>query len=163
MECETTQMRLVIDTNILLSIYLYGDSRHTPLRERYTCGADLLLMDALCYEELTHMMRSRHFEKVRVANAIDVEPLLIKIADECDWIASAIPQGMPALPSCRDPDDQKFLLLAARGNADALLSYDKALLKCKGRVRFTISRPEQLAMSAKAPSATQNEAQSQSQ
>ncbi len=156
-------MRLVIDTNILLSIYLYADPRHTPLRARYTCGADVLLMDALCYEELAYMMRSRHFEKVRVANAIHVEPLLIKIADECEWIASAIPQGMQALPSCRDPDDQKFLLLAARGNADALLSYDKALLKCKGRVRFMISRPEQLAMPAQAASEAQNESRAQSQ
>jgi uncharacterized protein len=139
------RMRLVIDTNILLSIYLYADPRHVSLRERYTCGADVLLMDAVCYEELAHILRHRQFEAVRVKNSINVEPLLIAISNECEWIASAVPQGMPALPICRDPDDQKFLLLAARGRADALTSYDKALLKCRGRVPFTIARPEELA------------------
>ncbi len=138
-------MRLVIDTNTLLSIYLYRDARHTPLRDGYLSGADTLLMDAVCYEELAHVLRHRQFEKVREKNGIDIEPLLIAIADECEWIASAVPQGMPALPVCRDADDQKFLLLAARGKADALVSFDKAVLKCRGRVPFTIARPEELA------------------
>ncbi len=138
-------MRLVIDTNTLLSIYLYRDVRHVPLRDAYASGADTLLMDAVCYEELAHVLRSKRFEKVRTANAIDIEPLLISITNECEWIASAVPQGMPALPVCRDPDDQKFLLLAARGKADALVSFDKAVLKCRGRAPFTIARPEELA------------------
>jgi uncharacterized protein len=138
-------MRLVIDTNILLSIYLYRDARHIPLRDAYTAGADCLLMDAVCYEELAHVLRHKQFENVRNANAVEVEPLLISISNECEWIASAVPQGMPALPVCRDPDDQKFLLLAARGKADALVSFDKAVLKCRGRVPFTIARPEELA------------------
>ena len=138
-------MRLVIDTNTLLSIYIYRDVRHTPLRDAYTSGADTLLMDAVCYEELAHVLRHRQFEKVRVENGIDIEPLLISITNECEWIASAVPQGMPALPVCRDADDQKFLLLAARGKADALVSFDKAVLKCRGRVPFTIARPEELA------------------
>jgi uncharacterized protein len=146
-------MRIVIDTNILLSIYLYRDARHIPLRERYICGADVLLMDAVCYEELAHVLRHRQFEDVRVKNEIDVEPLLITISEECEWIASAVPQGMPALPICRDADDQKFLLLAARGRADALASYDKAVLKCRGRVPFTIARPEELAKLRKKPEA----------
>jgi predicted nucleic acid-binding protein len=64
-------MRIVIDTNILLSIYLYRDARHIPLRERYICGADVLLMDAVCYEELAHVLRHRQFEDVRVKNGID--------------------------------------------------------------------------------------------
>ena len=138
-------MRLVIDTNTLLSIYIYRDARHTPLRDGYVSGADNLLMDAVCYEELAHVLRHRQFEKVRVSNGIDIEPLLIAITNECEWIASAVPQCMPALPVCRDPDDQKFLLLAARGRADALVSFDRAVLKCRGRVPFTIARPEELA------------------
>jgi uncharacterized protein len=145
-DAKLQPMRLVIDTNTLLSIYLYRDARHTPLRAAYAQGCeDVLLMDALCYEELAHVLRHRQFEKVRQQHGIETEPLLIAIADECEWISSAVPQGMPALPVCRDPDDQKFLLLAARGKADALVSYDKAVLKCRGRVPFTVARPEELA------------------
>ena len=33
------------------------------------------------------------------------------------------------LPRCRDQDDQKFLILAARCQADLLLTRDKLLLK----------------------------------
>jgi putative PIN family toxin of toxin-antitoxin system len=141
-------MRLVLDTNILVSIYLYGDARHTPLRERYCAGlepASALLMDAVCYEELAHVLRSARFHGVRTERALDADAVLLTVADEAQWIASAVPQNMPALPICRDPDDQKFLHLAARGNADALLTFDKALLKCRGRVPYAIMRPEEYA------------------
>jgi uncharacterized protein len=151
LHAKLPRMRLVLDTNIMVSIYLYGDARHTPLRAAYapkrtyaaTVSTATLLMDAYCYEELAHVLRSRRFEKVRSETKADVDALLLTIADECEWIASAVPQGMPALPICRDPDDQKFLALAARGRGDALLSYDKALLKCRGRTRFAILRPEE--------------------
>ncbi len=136
-------MRFVLDTNVLVSIYLYDDARHTPLRTGYqsAAGPDALLMDAVCYEELAHVLRSRRFAEVRATREIDPEALLIAIADDAMWIESAIPPNMPALPQCRDPDDQKFLALAARGNADAIYTYDKALLKCRHRTTFAITHP----------------------
>ncbi len=50
----------------------------------------------------------------------------------------------PPLPRCKDPDDQKFLELAARSGADLLVSKDKALLKLRGRTRlaFRIMKPK---------------------
>jgi putative PIN family toxin of toxin-antitoxin system len=139
-------MRLVLDTNIMVSIYLYADPRHSTLREHYVNNAGAtLLLDAVCYEELAHVMRSEQFATLRAERGVDVEALLITIADEGEWVASAVPQGMPSLPICRDPDDQKFLHLAARGGAHALLTYDKALLKCRGRVPYAIMRPEEFA------------------
>ena len=60
------------------------------------------------------------------------------------WKASIVSRSVthcpageaPALPRCRDRDDQKFLELAARAQADVLVSKDKALLKLRGRTRL---------------------------
>lgn len=47
------------------------------------------------------------------------------------------PDPVP-LPLCRDPDDQKFLRLAARVGAHWLLTRDKALLRLSKRVRAVL-------------------------
>ncbi len=138
-------MRLVLDTNILVSIYLFADVRHLPLRAHCTGGAGELLTDAVCYEEAAHVFRSSRFDAARASRGVDTEAALRALADEATWIASKVPQMMPALPQCSDPTDQKFLTLAARGNASHLITYDKALLKCRSRVPFVIARPEVLA------------------
>jgi uncharacterized protein len=138
-------MRLVLDTNILVSIYLFADVRHVHLRSRCTMGEGELLMDAVCYEEAAHVLRSSRFEAARASRAVDAEAALRALADDATWIASKVPPMMPALPQCSDPSDQKFLTLAARGSATHLITYDKALLKCRHRAPFVITRPEAFA------------------
>jgi hypothetical protein len=48
------------------------------------------------------------------------------------------------LPRCRDPDDQPFLVLAAAGGADLLVSKDRALLEMNrhGGLGFAIVSPD---------------------
>jgi len=48
-----------------------------------------------------------------------------------------------SLPRCKDPDDQKFLELAARTGANLLVSKDKALLRLarKPGLPFRIATP----------------------
>jgi predicted nucleic acid-binding protein len=51
-----------------------------------------------------------------------------------------VPEGeAPPLPRCKDRDDQKFLELAARCDANMLVSKDKALL--------TAARPDEAGFS----------------
>jgi predicted nucleic acid-binding protein len=45
------------------------------------------------------------------------------------------------LPRCRDPHDQKFLALAQAGNAETLVTGDRALLALVGQARFAIETP----------------------
>lgn len=45
------------------------------------------------------------------------------------------------VPICDDPDDQKFLRLAATGRADVLVSGDRTILKLSQRAPFTIESP----------------------
>jgi predicted nucleic acid-binding protein len=42
-------------------------------------------------------------------------------------------EGVYNLPQCRDPDDQKFLTLAARARADCLVTRDRELLRLRRR------------------------------
>ncbi len=48
------------------------------------------------------------------------------------------------LPLCHDNDDQKFLVLAANGYAEMLVTGDKALLELDGQTDFGIKTPAQL-------------------
>jgi predicted nucleic acid-binding protein len=46
-------------------------------------------------------------------------------------VVDAAPQESIILPKCKDKDDQKFLELARDGQADWLVTADKALLKLR--------------------------------
>ena len=50
------------------------------------------------------------------------------------------------LPRCSDPDDQKFLELAASARADALVTKDAALLQLRRRAPFRILTPADLGL-----------------
>jgi predicted nucleic acid-binding protein len=47
------------------------------------------------------------------------------------------------LPVCRDPEDQKFIHLAAYGSAEVLVSGDRAVLELSGQAPFAIESPAQ--------------------
>lgn len=51
------------------------------------------------------------------------------------------PQDQPSVPKCRDADDQKFVELAYRAGADALVSGERALLDLSGATPFPILTP----------------------
>jgi uncharacterized protein len=53
-------------------------------------------------------------------------------------------EGFYELPQCGDPDDQKFLTLAARVRADCLVTRDRELLKLRRRAArwFEILPPQ---------------------
>lgn len=51
------------------------------------------------------------------------------LADDLPWCETVlIPVPPPAVPDCRDPFDQPFLVLALAGHATALLTGDRDLL-----------------------------------
>jgi predicted nucleic acid-binding protein len=53
-------------------------------------------------------------------------------------VVASTGRGESRQPLCRDPDDQPFLLLAEAGDADVLVTGDKALLGLSGRTKFGI-------------------------
>lgn len=135
--------RLVLDTNVLLSLWVFGDPRLRWLDEALTTGSVVLLTNRAC---------SAEFERVLGYPALGLDGRRIASArarhDDAARAVTNVPAHRIALPACRDPDDQKFLELARDGGARFLVTCDKALLAMARRKpmaeHFAIVHPDRL-------------------
>lgn len=134
-------MRLVLDTNTVLALWMFGDPALAPLREPCEAGTFTLLCNEACLDELARVLLYRQF-KLEPARAAAIHAAY---AGRVERVAVPIGDGAP-LPRCKDRDDQKFLELARDSRADLLVTRDKHLLKLARRKtllgRFRILTPE---------------------
>jgi uncharacterized protein len=134
-------LRVVFDTNVLLSMFVFADSRFAPLRAEVDAGRWLAYTRDDCLEEFRRVLDYAMFklEPERQAAALAA---YIAVARQPEPLSLLEP---PALPKCKDKDDQKFLELARDIGADWLVSSDKALLKLNRKMlgRYRILKPEQ--------------------
>lgn len=137
---EHPPRRLVLDTNVLVAILVFGDPALEPLRAAWQDGRIVALIDADCRAELQRVLAYPDFAGRAAAATPRVEAFL----ERCEHVAQAAPSGKP-LPQCRDAEDQKFLALASRGRADALLTRDRLLLELARFTPFAIVAPEAVA------------------
>ncbi|MCY4108612.1 MAG: putative toxin-antitoxin system toxin component, PIN family [Chloroflexi bacterium] len=114
-------LRLVLDTNVLLSALLFPDGGLSWLRETWQSGAILPLVSRDTTSELIRVLL---YPKFRL-NEDEREDLL---ADYLPWCETVTVSGSLAVPDCRDPFDRPFLELALSGRADALVTGDGDLL-----------------------------------
>lgn len=113
---------MVLDTNVLLSLWVFADSRYLPILAAIECGSWVALTDAACLAEFERVLGYPEFKLEASAQ--------LGILAEYAGIAHAVnPATCLPLPQCSDQDDQKFLELACRGAAQFILTSDKALLK----------------------------------
>lgn len=134
--------RVVFDTNAILSLWAFTDSRFAPLRAEVDAGRWLALTRPDCLEELRRVLTYPQFK-------FDARR---QEAAYASYMASAACwQGEPRvaeLPRCKDRDDQKFLELARDAGADWLVTSDKLLLRCARRQKlagmFRILKPDVL-------------------
>ncbi len=135
--------RIVIDTNVLVSALIFKDSRHLPLRAAWTEKRITPLLSIPTYRELKKVLSYRMFD-------IDddrIQAVIAALGPFVEWITVDAAR-VAALPRCSDRDDQKFLEVALCGDADAIITYDKALLKLRRRtLPFSIQRPEEISIS----------------
>lgn len=125
-------LRIVLDTNVLISLIVFRDERLALLARRWDEGRLMVLSDAALRQEFARVLDYPIFR------ARCVPEQALALYDAQVFPAEAVPGG---LALCRDPDDQKFLLLAAGANAAALITDDKALLRMRRRVGFQIETP----------------------
>lgn len=122
--CGTT--RLILDTNVWLDWLVFADPSTAVLDAARRSGSVDLLTDAACCEEwqrvLTYPAIAGRLSP-RVRERIDAEG-----PGSPRTRLSALSPVSAKLPRCKDPDDQKFIELAARVKADCLITRDKALL-----------------------------------
>lgn len=111
-------MRLIIDTNILVSALLAATSLPAQLVVLWRAGRFDLLTTA---EQLDELMRVTRYPKIRERLAPAVAGRLVN-----DLRALAVTvDKLPVVEVSTDPDDNYLLALAAAGAADFLVTGDK--------------------------------------
>ena len=115
---------LVLDTNVVLDLLVFGDPGVRRIAQAIGSGAAMPVASRACLEELRRVLdyprlkldaaaRREAFERFRTqATLLDVPATLER----------------EGLPLCSDADDQKFLDLAWHAKAHSLVTRDKALL-----------------------------------
>lgn len=134
---------VVLDTNVVLDLYVFEDPALRALMTALESGRLVAWVEDATLAELGYVLASRHFLPGR-----DMEgrrTALERYRDRARRLPTE--EGGPAveLPRCKDRDDQKFLLLAARAGAAWLVSKDKRVLSMADRreMPFAILTPRQ--------------------
>lgn len=134
---------MVFDTNVLLSLFVFADSRFAPLLHEVDAGRWLAFSSERCFAEFRHVLAYPMFRlsPQQQEGAVQAWQTRLICVDAPPIDASAV-----ALPHCKDRDDQKFLELTRDAQADWLITADKALLKLARRDKlrglFRILTPE---------------------
>jgi len=119
----------VIDTNIVLDLWLFEDPATIPLRAALQSGAISHLATDSMRDELERVLAYPHLVKRMAKSKILAQDILNRF----DEHLLAVEPAAKALFTCKDPDDQKFIDLAV-AHAVPLLSKDKAILCMKKRL-----------------------------
>ena len=139
-------MRLVTDTNVLISALLAGSSLPAHLITLWREGRFDLLTSAVQLDELIRVTR---YPKIRER----LTPALAgRLINELRDIAILV-ENLPQVTVCADPFDNYLLAMAAAGAADFLVTGDKRdllSLRLYERVRIVTVR-EFLEMNKRLP------------
>ena len=119
----------VIDTNIVLDLWLFEDPATVPLRTALQSGRISHLATSSMRDELARVLTYPHIVK-RMAKAKRQAQDILNRFDEHHVAAEP---AVKAPCTCKDPDDQKFIDLAV-AHAVPLLSKDAAILCMKKRL-----------------------------
>ena len=138
-------VRIVLDTNVCLDLFVFDDPRCARLRDALRDGDVIAVTDDACRDEWLRVLR---YPELRLDEAMReaAEARFDATLQHCPSLLLHESE-LPAIPRCRDPDDQKFLELAVRVRARWLLTRDDHLLALAKRARrdglFAILTPSE--------------------
>jgi len=121
-------IRLLLDTNVWLDWLIFNDAAIRPIQDLVNAGKAEIIIDQECDAELVRVL-AYPLQKWTL-NAEAQVACINRFRSVARRVAGP-PVGN--LPACRDPDDQKFLALAAGTKAHCLITKDRALLKLAKR------------------------------
>jgi putative PIN family toxin of toxin-antitoxin system len=129
-------LRVVLDTNVVLSALVFNKGVTAQLRSAWQRGDFVSLVSTATVQEL---MRVLAYPKFRLDPASQQELL-------ADYLPYAqvvrVPETVSGLPDCRDPQDLPFLMLAATGKVDVLVTGDADLQVLAKTVHYAIMAPD---------------------
>jgi uncharacterized protein len=113
-------MRVVIDTNILVSFAIRPNSDFEKIFDRIAAQGVFLVSEDTLAELFDVLSRERFQKFIPLDQSIDY----------VEWYAGISEQVIVTqhVVACRDPKDDKFLALAVSGRADCILAGDHDLL-----------------------------------
>ncbi len=131
-------MRVVLDTNAVLSAILFPQGCLAWLKEVWTAGRIIPLVSQATLQELLRVLA---YPKFKLSQE-EIEAALSAYLPYTEGVEVSLGETSD-LPSCRDKDDQMFVSLAAASKADVLVSGDQAILELAGQTPFAIETPAQ--------------------
>lgn len=114
-------LRLVLDTNVLLSSLLFRASSLTWLRHAWQSG---IIRPLTSRDTMAEFIKVLSYSKFDLTDT-EIEEVL---GDYLPWCETVSVPHLTNLPPCRDPLDRPFLALAQSAKADALVTGDQDLL-----------------------------------
>jgi predicted nucleic acid-binding protein len=122
-------VRRVLDTNIVLDLWVFDEPKAAALRNSVETGASGWIATAAMREELARVLAYPQIVKRLTARALPADTVLAHF----DRHAQLQPDAPKAPYACKDADDQKFIDLAVKYTA-ALHSKDAQVLCMKKRL-----------------------------
>jgi putative PIN family toxin of toxin-antitoxin system len=119
----------VLDTNIVLDLWVFDDPASAALRESLQDGETRWIATTAMREELARVLDYPHIARRLSARALTADTVL----GHFDRHAQLQPDAAKAPYVCKDADDQKFIDLAVQHGA-ALHSKDAQVLCMKNRL-----------------------------
>ena len=124
-----SQHPLVLDTNIVLDVFVFADEAARPVRTALEGGGLRWLATQAMRDELERVLAYAQI----VAKLAYYEIGAADVLAAFDRHSQRVDVAAKAPVTCKDPDDQKFIDLAVAHGA-TLLSKDRAVLALKKRL-----------------------------
>ena len=127
-------MRIVLDTNVLMSGIFFGGAPGHVLQAWETGQISLVVSPEIIeeYVATAEVLLARYDD-------IPLEPILTLIVKRSElWQSPALTAQI-----CSDPDDDKFLACALASGAKCVVSGDKALQRVSGYRNISVMGPHQ--------------------
>lgn len=131
-------LRVVLDTNVVVSTLVFRGGRLAWLRQAWAGGQ---VVPVVSRDTLAELVRVLAYPKFGLA-AEDTKTLLAHYMEHAEALGEV--KTRARLPRCRDEDDRAFLLLAHAARADALVTGDADLLALGAQSRIPILTPDAL-------------------
>ena len=126
---------LVIDTNVVLDLFLFQDPRTPELARAIRAGEVRWLATPRMREECKRVLAYPHLQGVAAQKDVAPEAVLAQF----DALSTPAEAAEPARLRCKDVDDQCFIDLAVAHRA-TLISKDRHVLKLrKGLMRCEVT------------------------
>jgi putative PIN family toxin of toxin-antitoxin system len=122
-------MQLVLDTNIVLDVLVFGDDQARPVSEGLSAGRLRWIATAAMREELARVLA---YPKLAPRVALH-RGSADSVLGDFDRHAQLVEAPPKAAVTCGDPDDQKFIDLAVAHRC-TLLSKDREVLRMRKRL-----------------------------